>query len=255
MTTETIRQPDPGGYSAQPLPYAGTPYPLFKKIRHLPLPVLLASGSDRQRKDTRFEYITAAPDKVLRATGKGTRIETRDGEETTVEGNPLDILAREFPQRLGSLLTTEELQQAADFLHTPGIGVSRDARIACAAGEVTAMHDPTEGGLAAALWEMAEACGHTLVIDSSQVHVPELSARICAHFGLEPLNTIASGALLLAVKENDAEAVQQALATNEIRCSMIGQVAAGKPRVEDIHRGAGALLPWPARDEITTVYE
>jgi hydrogenase maturation factor len=174
------------------------------------------------------------------------------------KGVPIEataILAREFPQRLSSLLTAAELQQAADFLHTPGIGVSRDARIACAAGQVTAMHDPTEGGLAAALWEMAEACGHTLVIDSSQVHVPELSARICAHFGLEPLNTIASGALLLAVKEKDAEAVRKALTEDGIPCTVIGWVDAGPPQVEDAHRGAEMLLPRPERDEITSAYE
>jgi para-aminobenzoate synthetase component 1 len=78
------------------LPYSSTPYPLFKKIRHLPLPVLLASGDDRKRKDTRFEYITAAPDKVLRSTGAEISIETHN-EKSVSFGNPLDVLAQEFP--------------------------------------------------------------------------------------------------------------------------------------------------------------
>lgn len=174
------------------------------------------------------------------------------------KGIPIEataILAREFPERLKSVLNDAELQQAADYLHNPGIGVSRDARIACAAGKVTAMHDPTEGGLAAALWELADACGYTLVMDSSKVHIPALSARICAHFDLDPLSTIASGALLLTVKETDVEPVCQALAENEIHCTVIGQVSAGAPQVYDEHFGEGKWLPRPQRDEITKAYE
>jgi para-aminobenzoate synthetase component 1 len=97
-------------YSIQPLPYASTPYPLYKKIRHLPLPVLLASGNDRQRKDTRFEFISAAPDKILRATGDSTVIQTADGTTHVSTGNPLDILAAEFP-----LVTNNNPSEAIPF--------------------------------------------------------------------------------------------------------------------------------------------
>lgn len=84
-------------YSVSSLPYETTPYPAFKKIRHLPLPVLLASGDDRKRKDTRFEYISAAPDKVLRTHGKATLIEVAGKDSVTRTGNPLDVLCQEFP--------------------------------------------------------------------------------------------------------------------------------------------------------------
>ena len=84
-------------YTIEQLPYDSTPYPLFKKIRHLPLPVLLASGNDRQRKDSRFEILTAAPDAIFRATGTSIRIENKDGQVETLTGNPLQILAERFP--------------------------------------------------------------------------------------------------------------------------------------------------------------
>ncbi|MCB8942785.1 MAG: AIR synthase, partial [Ardenticatenaceae bacterium] len=76
------------------------------------------------------------------------------------KGIPIEataILAREFPERLQGILSDEELQQAQNFLTEPGISVLREAQLAVDAGEVTAMHDPTEGGLAGALWELAEA--------------------------------------------------------------------------------------------------
>jgi len=83
-------------FTVTALPYDKTPYPLFKKLRHLPLPVLLASGNDRSRKDSRFEFITAAPDKVLRTQGKETRIEAA-GKTSVEDGNPFAILASHFP--------------------------------------------------------------------------------------------------------------------------------------------------------------
>ena len=165
------------------------------------------------------------------------------------------LLAREFPGRLRGTLTDAEIAEAANYLHNPGISITRDARIALQAGQVTAMHDPTEGGLAAALWELARACGHTLEVDLRRVIVPALSQRICDVFGLDPLSTIASGALLMTVKQEDALRVAGALEEDGIACSVIGRVVAGEPQVwVDSHK-TPRLLDYPTRDEITRAYE
>jgi len=116
---------------------------------------------------------------------------------------PIDgtsILARECVDRLRTVLIEEELITAQNFLSEPGIGVVRDARIAVGAGTVTAMHDPAEGGLNAALWELAEASRPSLHMDLADVPVAPISARICAAFGFDPLETISSGALLIAAR-------------------------------------------------------
>ena len=176
------------------------------------------------------------------------------------KGVPIEataILARELPGRLGGHLTQPELEEAARYLFEPGISVLREARAACKAGRVTAMHDPTEAGLAGALWELAEACGHSLVFDPASVQVPGLSRRICAVFGLDPLATIASGALLLAVEATDAQAIIEAVRTEGIPCSLIGTVEQGQPQVWQ-ETGAlheRSLLQRPLRDEITRAFE
>ena len=165
------------------------------------------------------------------------------------KGVPIEataILAREFPARLAGALSAAELGRARAFLHDPGISVLRDARVALAAGRVTAMHDPTEGGLAGALWELAEACGRALVVDPAAVPVPELSARICRVFGLDPLAAIASGALLLTAPAADAPRVRRALEADGIPCAEIGVVEEGP---------AGVNLPRPERDEIAKAWE
>lgn len=165
------------------------------------------------------------------------------------------ILAREFPGRLLPVLGAEGLREAANYLHEPGISVLRDARAAVSAGRVTAMHDPTEGGLAAALWELAEACGHTLVVNTADIPISEISGGICSVFQLNPLNTISSGALLLTTKAEDAQQVCEAVRASGSACSIIGHVLPGKCEVWDTAGGTRVLLPRPARDDITKAYE
>jgi hydrogenase maturation factor len=174
------------------------------------------------------------------------------------KGVPIEataILAREFPERLRGILNATELQQAQNFLTDPGISVLRDAQIAVAAGEVTAMHDPTEGGLAGALWELAEASGRSLIIDPNTIPIPDLAARVCAAFGLNPLATIASGALLLTATAVDAPEIKVALEVAGITCVQIGEVIEGEMAVWQTADKGRILLPRPERDEIGRVFE
>lgn len=167
------------------------------------------------------------------------------------------ILARELPDRLRGALSLAEIERAAGYLQHPGISVVQDARVALSAGRVTSMHDPTEGGLASALWELAQACGHTLCFRSRATPLDDLAGRICGVFGLDPLATIASGSLLLTVASEDGAKVQRALVDAGIPCAHLGKVEAGPPRVLLVDeetatgiRGDRPLLPRPDRDEI-----
>ena len=78
-----------------------------------------------------------------------------------IEGT--SIVAREMPERLMAAGVGQDvIDRSANYLFDPGISVVAAARVAMESGGVTGMHDPTEGGLATALWEVAEACGHGL---------------------------------------------------------------------------------------------
>ncbi|MFK7806077.1 MAG: AIR synthase family protein [Anaerolineae bacterium] len=202
-------------------------------------PILSATLIGEVAKDKLITAAGAAPgDKILLT--KGVPIEATA------------ILSKEFPDRLKDALTPAELESAQKFLFNPGISVTHDARIATAAGRVTAMHDPTEGGLSGAIWELAEACSHHLVIDPAAIPIPEIAGKICTAFGLNPLETIASGALLLTAKGDDAAVIIDALAQNDILCVEIGDVQAGEMGVWTV---AGDRLNRPERDEIARFYE
>ncbi len=174
------------------------------------------------------------------------------------KGVPIEataLLAREFPSVLQDHLTAEEIKTAQNYLFEPGISVLKDAQIAVQTGGVTAMHDPTEGGVATALWEMAQACQLTFRVDPRQIFIPPLSVRICEIFGLDPLGTIASGALLLTVKPDSKGAVLSALNAAGIAAAEIGVVAEGAAEVLVSRKGEIHPFPRFDRDEIGRVYQ
>lgn len=165
------------------------------------------------------------------------------------------ILAREFAPKLGAVLSAEELRQAQNFLFDPGISVTPAAQAALAAGHVTAMHDPTEGGVATALWELAEAAQVSLCVNLDAIPIPDLSKTICNYFDINPLAAIASGALLLTTPPGQADAIISGLSAAGITCSDIGFVEKGPVGVWCHDCKERTPLIQPQRDEIARVYE
>lgn len=140
-----------------------------------------------------------------------------------VEGT--SVLARDAPDRLRALGVAEAtIELARGYLADPGISVVIDAGVACDTARVHAMHDPTEGGLATALYEMAEASRVGIVIERNTVNILPATAEICAAAGLDPLGLLASGALLIAVAEDDCGSVISALAEAGVPAARIGSL-------------------------------
>lgn len=170
-----------------------------------------------------------------------------------IEG--ISILAREFPELLAEHLSSDELLEAKNYLQDPGISVLQDAQLAVSAGKITAMHDPTEGGISAALWELAIASGRTLVVDFSTIPIPPLAKKICDVLKIDPYSTIASGALLMTLDPEDANIVCSALLEHGIECVKIGYIEEGPPLVIKEARGIRDRVVPPSRDEIARLYD
>jgi hydrogenase maturation factor len=169
-----------------------------------------------------------------------------------VEGTA--IIAREKGDELDAV-DRSLVTRGREFLHEPGISVVRDAAVATAAGDVHAMHDPTEGGLATGLLELAQAAQVGLVVDQAAIPVFPETAALCEALELDPLGLIASGALLLAVASDDADAIRAALGEEEIAAACIGRVVAPERGV--VLRSGGLEHPLPRfeRDEIARLFE
>jgi len=166
------------------------------------------------------------------------------------------VLAREAGDRLRALGVPEAaLETARRYIFDPGISVVQDAATVCeavraAGGSVHAMHDPTEGGLATALYELAGASGLGLVVQADAVRVLAETEAVCAAASLSPWGLLASGALLVAVAEGDCERALAALGSAGIPAARIGSMV--KPEVGVIMdaQARSTMVPRFARDEV-----
>jgi hydrogenase maturation factor len=174
------------------------------------------------------------------------------------KGIPIEataIIAQDFKDSLSKVLTPRELQLAKNYLIKPGISIYKDASISQSCGGVTAMHDPTEGGLAAALWELSIASHKTIQFYPDQVYIPDVSQKICRYFGLNPLNTISSGALLMTVSPEYSQQIINKLNDNQIICNEIGLVSAEGEEVLVFEKNKYSKLERPERDELAKLFE
>ena len=194
-----------------------------------------------------------APDDCLSTSGArpGDALILTKG--IAVEGTA--IIASEKRAELADTMDAAELDRCAAMLHYPGISVVPDANCAIAAGGVHALHDPTEGGVATSLWELARAAGTGVRVDEAALPVLESCRALCRHFGLDPLGLIASGALLIAAAPDAAEGVVAALVGKGIAASRIGEVVArSEGCVLEDASGRRRPLPHFPRDEIARLF-
>lgn len=113
------------------------------------------------------------------------------------------ILALSFPEHVRQCCGTETAQRAAAlFYETSALpaGLAAAALNTPTDKAVTAMHDATEGGLLGAVVEMAQASGCGVTLDAALLPASEVQEQVCTLFGIDPLYSLAAGALIMAVR-------------------------------------------------------
>lgn len=129
----------------------------------------------------------------------------RPGDVILVTGTMGDHGLAVMAERHGLQLTGALYSDVA-----PLNGLIRDALLA-AEGGVVAMKDPTRGGLASALHEMAEKSGVGIVLEEMRVpFTPEVRAAADL-LGIDPLHVANEGKAVLGVRPAAADAVLAAL--------------------------------------------
>ncbi len=146
------------------------------------------------------------------------------------------------------------IERARNFLRRPGLSVVPEAMLAVELAPVHSMHDPTEGGVATAFWELAHASDVGLRVERERIPLLPEGERLCRELGLDPLGTIASGSLLLAMAPADAAVVLHALAREGIDCAFVGQVVPEREGVTLVEGGRCRPMPVFVQDEITKLF-
>lgn len=98
--------------------------------------------------------------------------------------------------------------------------------------DLHALRDPTRGGLAASLNEIAAASGTGIVVRERAVPVPDAVTNACAVLGLDPMYVANEGKLVAFVPPAHADAVLAAM-----RAHPLGAEAAVIGEVTDAHPG------------------
>ena len=196
---------------------------------------------------------TVAKDSYVTAAGARVGDEIVLLGQAPVEGTAL--LARELGDRLQEEgFSAEQIEEAAGMLFDPGICVidyARLARQSCT--DIHAMHDPTEGGLATGLWEMALASGVGLRVEAEAIDPVPLGEQFCTALGLDPLGLIASGCLLVALSKEDTANLLDAATQATILAAIIATALPESEGLTLVHTGQTQRLPRYDQDELTRV--
>ncbi|GHJ33812.1 hydrogenase expression/formation protein HypE [Streptomyces hygroscopicus subsp. sporocinereus] len=108
--------------------------------------------------------------------------------------------------------------------------------------EIHVLRDPTRGGLAAALHEIAETSKTGVVLDEGAVPVPDAVATACAFLGLDPMYVANEGRLVAFVPRTHTDAVLEAMRAHPQgrEAAVIGRCVAEHPGMVVARTGLGA---------------
>lgn len=126
---------------------------------------------------------------------------------------------------------------------------------ALAAGEVHAMKDPTRGGFANAINEMASKARVHVEIDEEALPIRTSVRSAAAMLGIDPLEVANEGKTIMGVPADDAEAVLKALRSHKYGkdAAIIGRVTEGSGVVMKTKIGGERFIEAPIGDPVPRV--
>lgn len=170
-------------------------------------------------------------------------------KQIAIEGTAL--IFREKEKSLRDIFSREIIEKGKRLLFNPGISIIKEAQILNQNCRVNSMHDPTEGGIATALWEISQVAKVKILAVRRKIPVLEETKVICNYYHLDPLYLLASGSLLVTLPENEAKRGIKILKKNGIGSEIIGEVKKGRGAY--IIQGEILKKIEPKEDEITKI--
>lgn len=124
-------------------------------------------------------------------------------------------------------------------------------------GGITAMKDPTRGGLANALNEMASKSGHGIIVEESSIPIKEAVKGISDLLGISPLEVANEGLAVIAIRAEKASAALRSLRRHALgeNAEIIGRVQDEWPGkvVAETEVGGKRYLESPLGDPIPRI--
>jgi hydrogenase expression/formation protein HypE len=129
--------------------------------------------------------------------------------------------------------------------------------VRAAAASLRVMRDPTRGGLAAALNEIAQSSRVGFLIDEERIAVRAEVAAACELLGLDPLYVANEGKLVAIVAPEAAAAVVAAMRAHPLgrEAALIGEVVEDDMRFVQMTTsfGGGRIVDWLAGEQLPRI--
>jgi len=127
--------------------------------------------------------------------------------------------------------------------------------LALAAGDVHAMKDPTRGGFAHAINDMARKSRTGVIIEEEALPVRRSVRSASEMLGIDPLEVANEGKVVMAVAPGDAEAVLSALRTHRYgkEAAIVGKVVDGDRVIMRTRIGGERFIEPPLGDPVPRV--
>jgi len=119
---------------------------------------------------------------------------------------------------------------------------------------VTAIHDVTEGGVYAAVLEMANASAVGGIVDVESIPVSEETLQVSKLFRIDPLTSLGEGSLVIASRPDKTKHVMDRLRSNDVQATVIGQFSSRVQGVRGREGNRRARIRYPARDPYWQAY-
>lgn len=122
-------------------------------------------------------------------------------------------------------------------------------------GGVTAMKDPTRGGFANAINEMASKSGKGVLLHQEVIPIKKEVHAVSEMLGIDPFEVANEGKVVMGVKADKAEEVLEAIKTEEYGkdAAIIGEVIEGDYVVVETPIGGERILEAPIADPVPRV--
>ncbi len=158
------------------------------------------------------------------------------------------ILATEGEEYLTQKLGAATIEHAKRLRSQ--ISVVAEGIAAFETGFVTAMHDPTEGGLSGGLHEMCDASNVGFEIYSDAIPLDDSTFEICKFLEISPMELISSGCMIICCNENNVNEVVNTIQSKGIMARVIGKIAKNPEKRILVTDSDGLSLKRPTKDEL-----
>ncbi|MFX0001952.1 MAG: AIR synthase related protein [Promethearchaeota archaeon] len=147
------------------------------------------------------------------------------------------------------------IEKCKNYLYNPGISVLNEALLANKNFKIKSMHDPTEGGLYTGIAEMTIASKTGVLINENKIKILPEPLKLSKIFNLNPLNTISSGTLLIAIEEEFINEIIELMKRNNIYAEKIGNFVSKEKGLNIINKDHERIpLEYSETDDIIKIF-